>query len=253
MKNIIAMRFINRFLLVAIAFLTWGSIYARPPADTLRVLLVGNSYTYSNNMPQIISILSDSASVKLFTRKSTIGGASLKDHWHGERGLQTQSLIREGQFDIVVLQEQSMGTIHQPDTFLLYVRKFSDLIKEAGARPYLYLTWAREKMPQMQEQITSVYQQAAGQNGATVVPVGPAWMKAREIRPGMPLYGGDGSHPSQLGAFLTASVFVQAILQQPLPKMPNKDYTGESLQLFALDPLDVDFCQGIAGEIAKSE
>jgi hypothetical protein len=73
----------------------------------LKVLFVGNSYTYGNNLPHIVAILSEGTDTKLFTRKSVIGGAHLREHWNGDRGLQTKEIIKEGDFDIVVLQDHS--------------------------------------------------------------------------------------------------------------------------------------------------
>ena len=55
--------------------------------DTLRVLLVGNSYTYYENLPQVISLLSEGTPCKLITRKSVAGGVTFKQHWLGERAL----------------------------------------------------------------------------------------------------------------------------------------------------------------------
>jgi hypothetical protein len=72
----------------------------------MKVLFVGNSYTYGNNLAHIVSILSDSTETKLITRKSVIGGAYLREHWNGDRELKTREVIAEGDFDIVVPQFQ---------------------------------------------------------------------------------------------------------------------------------------------------
>ncbi|MFH0759194.1 MAG: hypothetical protein V2B15_18040, partial [Bacteroidota bacterium] len=56
----------------------------------LKVLFVGNSYTYGYNLAHIVSIMSEATSTKLITRKSVIGGAHLWEHWNGNRELQTK-------------------------------------------------------------------------------------------------------------------------------------------------------------------
>ena len=84
--------------------------------DTLNVLFVGNSYTYFENLTQLISIISDSTDTKLITKKSTSGGVSLRQHWLGLRGLKTQEIIKNGNFDIIVFQGHSMSTINKPDS-----------------------------------------------------------------------------------------------------------------------------------------
>ena len=226
---------------------------AKEENDTLKILLVGNSYTHFENLPQIISIISDSASTKLITKKSTMGGAKLREHWLGERGSQTKEMIRNGNFDIVVLQEYSMGAINEPDSLIKYSKLFCDFIKENDATPYFYLTWAREKVPQYQATINKVYSKAATENDAVLVPVGKAWALARQLRPDIKIYNPDGSHPSKLGTFLTACVFVATILGEMPDELPwkfrTKDIQGESVALMAIDSLDVIFCKLIAEEI----
>jgi hypothetical protein len=223
--------------------------------DTLKILFVGNSYTYFENLPQLISIISDSLKTKLVTKKSVIGGAYLSEHWRGKRGLQTKEMIKNGGFDIVVLQGQSMEAIYDQDSINFYLRLFCDYIRDNGAKPYLYLTWAREKVPQYQETINNVYLNAATKNDAIIVPVGKAWALARQMRPDFKLYYIDGSHPSELGAFLTACVFVSTILNELPDNLPSSYYTKdiekEYIELMRLDTLDVIFCKKIAEEICK--
>ena len=244
-----------RYTLI-LASLLWGNIcLAQNHRDTLRILFVGNSYTYVSNLPHLVSLISDSTQTKLLTAKSTAGGARLSDHWRGEKGLNTLELIKNGDFDIVVLQEQSMGTIEQPDSFLIYSKKFSDYIRENGAQPYFYCTWAREKVPQYQKTITDVYNRAAQENGAGIVPVGEVWTLAQKLRPGIELYLNDGSHQSPIGAFLTACSFVEALSKELPDKLRNGyevlDANGETIWLMRLDPLDITFCLKVVNEIAK--
>ncbi len=243
-----------KFRLLILSFLFSGiSHFTMGNEDTLRVLFVGNSYTYYNNLPQLVSILSEQTRTKLITQKSVIGGAKLSEHWHGLRGLKTKEMIRSGNYDIVVLQEYSLGAIEHSDSLKFYAKLFCDLIKENGAVPYLYQTWAREKVPQYFEVIEKVYAEVAEENNAHLVPVGYAWRLANQLRPNVQLFDPDGSHPSNLGTFLAASVFTATITGE-LPETTRTNYTcldneGESLTLMILDKLDVVFCKEIARDL----
>lgn len=230
-----------------------STCWAQKAQDTLNILFVGNSYTYFGNLPQLVSVISDSTKTKLVTKKSTIGGARLSEHWSGERNLKTKEMIKTGKFDIVVLQEYSMGAIDEPENTLKYLKAFSDYIKENNAQPYFYLTWARETAPQYQEAINTVFMAAAADNQAVIVPVGKVWAQAKELRPTLELYDSDGSHPSELGTFLTACVFV-ATLTNEIPSQPSRSYYtadtgGESIQLMRIHPSDRVFCKKITEEI----
>jgi len=115
-----------------------------------KVLFVGNSYTYFWNLPQTVAQMAIDKGISMATRQSTVGGSNLGQHWRAERGLKSVNLIKEGDFDAVVLQDFSMSAINTPDSLLHYGKLLGDLIKSKGAQAYLYMTWAREWDPYMQ-------------------------------------------------------------------------------------------------------
>ena len=234
------MKFSLKILLILL--LNSNSSFAQK--DTLRVLFVGNSYTYYNNLPNVVSTISKSTNTYIYTEMSAVGGARLKYHFNQEHGLKTRDLIKKGNFDIVVLQEQSMGTITNKEEFLLYSKKLSNYIKSHKAKPYFFSTWSRKKTPETQSTITKVYKEAAEQNNGIFVLVGEAWAKAIKIKPESDLYHKDGSHPNSLGTFLTACVFVKYITGE----LPTKANTPKTK---LLDLSDSQFYLQIANSITK--
>jgi hypothetical protein len=246
-----------KYLFITIFFFGITNVcLAQVEKDTLRILFVGNSYTFISNMPHLISEISDSTKVKLITSQSTAGGATLSDHWNGKKELKTREIIKKGDYDIVVLQEHSMGTIQKKEDFFQYSKKLCDLIKASGAKPFFYVTWARQKVPQYQDIITKVYQQASEENNSGLIMVGEAWKLARSLRPDVPLFMLDGSHQSDLGAFLTACVFTGAFSGELPQNLPNwyevTDANGEKIMLFWENSLDVIFCRRVASTFIKS-
>lgn len=240
------MKFI-RYLFVSIFFFGIADeCLAQVKKDTLSVLFIGNSYTYYSNMPHLVSLISDSTKIKLITSKSTAGGAKLSDHWNGNKGLKSKEAISSGKYDIVVLQAQSKEAVMEKEEFLIYSKKLSDLAKASGAKPYLYVTWAPQKIPQYQETITETFQQASKEGDCGLVMVGEAWKLAKKLRPDIRLFTSDGSHPSDLGAFLTACAFVN-IFSRELPRnLPDRffitDSDGKEVMIFRENSLDIIFC-----------
>ena len=246
-------RKLKKSALLLFACLFLGFVYANAQQKELKVLFVGNSYTYGYNLPHIVSIISEENSTKLNTRKSTLGGATLKEHWTGGRELETRDIIARGNFDVIVLQDFSMSAMHAPDTSIKYIQLFCDYIRSHGGQPYLFNTWAREKVPQFQAEIDAMYKKAAKDYDAIRVPVGPAWELAMDLRPTVDLFTSDGSHPNELGCMLTASVFVRAIsgdLPDILQSMyVTEDAYGETVRLMNHNPEESEFCRRIANEI----
>lgn len=166
-----------------------------------KVLFVGNSYTYYNNMPEIVAGFAAMAGVPLQIKAHTMGAAQLGTIW----GLRpTRYLLQDEKWDFVVLQEQSTLPLTATGRMRDSIRTFDEAIKKIGARTILYVTWARENLPRTQETITKAYVDIGSEFGALLAPVGPAWQFALEADPKMPLFDPDGTHPSPTGSYLAA-------------------------------------------------
>jgi len=195
-----------------------GTTLAQP--GKARVLFIGNSYTYFNNLPQLVAGLAASANPqrRMETEMVTVGGATLKSLWDGGRALEA---IKRGGWNYVVLQEQStlgvapvvdgIPQIADPKTFHEYARLFDAEIKKAGAKTIFYLTWARQNAPEKQTLLTEAYQKIAKELNATVAPVGVTWENALKENPRLTLHLQDKSHPTPMGSYLAACVFYATI------------------------------------------
>lgn len=188
------------------------------PGQPISVLFVGNSYTFYNDLPQMVRRMSVEAAQPrpLQVRDVTFGGASLQAHW--QRG-EVQQVIAGQHWDYVVIQDFSTMPVDDPDLTREYVRRVAAAAREAGAQPILYLTWARQARPAMQDQLDSVYTELANETHALLAPVGQAWKRALAVSPQPHLFIEDGSHPSYAGSYLAASVFYSLIygVQPPAP------------------------------------
>jgi hypothetical protein len=217
------------------------------------VLFVGNSYTYFWNLPQVVSAMAEERGLQITSRQSTAGGANWGQHWRSEKGLESVALIDKGDFDIVILQNHSMSTFQRADSLMHFGKLFDNLIQKKNAKTYIYLTWSREWDPYMQEEINEKYAQLAEEIKATLVPVGPAWLKARQLRPDLPLYDDDGSHPSSLGTYLAACIFFGVLTDESPVGLPGRivttDKDGEKLYLSIQSDANALFCQKVAEEI----
>lgn len=173
-------------------------------ASPLRILFIGNSYTYTNDLPALVRQLAHGAGRNVETEAVTAGGVSLQ--WHWEQGTARAALLRK-KWDYVVLQDFSTLPLTDPQAVRQSILLFDQQIRAAGARTVLYLTWARAGAPATQADLNRVYYGAGRETGTPVAPVGPAWAIARELDPRLQLYQSDGSHPTPAGSWLAAYVF----------------------------------------------
>ncbi|MEL6672244.1 MAG: hypothetical protein AAFR61_08620 [Bacteroidota bacterium] len=221
-----------------------------------KVLFVGNSYTYFWNLPQNVAAMLESRGKSWVVRQSTAGGVNLGQHWRGEKGLATGSLIDEGDFDLVVLQDHSKRAIDFPDSLQLFGQRWGKRIQQAGAQVCMYMTWARAWDPAMQEPISKGYLQLGRDLQARVAPVGQVWQKALAAKPDLVLYDEDGSHPSPLGTYLTACVFFSILTGESPVGLPHRliteDKDGEKLYLNIQSRETAAFCQKVAWEVCEA-
>ena len=202
----------------------------------MRILMLGNSLTYYNDLPQILADRLD-AEVVAHTR----GGAYLEEHLdpESELGAKTLPALENETWDYVILQEYSNGAILRRDSFFESVDKLSRLARKAGAVPMLYMTWAYfpsskyyeafdeedRNFEVMTMRLLSAYREIAEDNCALLAQVG--WEFYRRLRKttGRLLYEKDGLHPSLAGSQLAAKVMAGVILKNERKRLPVTNVT----------------------------
>lgn len=228
-----------------------GNFPAHSQPDTLRVLFVGNSFTFFNNLPQMVSAMAASQDVAIFTRQSTVGGSNLEQHWKGERGTKTMAMLDSADWDYVVLNNHSLSAIEDPDGFLEYGRKFAEHIRNKGAKPVFMMTWAYKSNPLMQKEISERYAQLAAETRSDYVPCGPLFASARQWRPDLEMFF-DDKHPSPNGTYLLALAFYKFLSGKTVMGIPHrlatKDLFGEKLYLVFMNEEDAKFLQQLTEE-----
>ena len=201
----------------------------------LKVLFIGNSFTARNDLPGLIARLAAARGIDVEHKLISLGGASLRTHWN--KG-DAQEAIRRGPYDYVVLQEQSTLPVKNAERMKENVRLFDEVIRAAGSKTALYMTWARRHAPKAQRAITDAYSSVARETGATLAPVGVAWQNFLRKHDRPILHDKDGSHPSLAGSYLAACVFFQSLFGQSL--------RGVAERVPGLDPKDAELLQRAA-------
>jgi hypothetical protein len=225
---------------------------ARSDRDGVRVLFVGNSLTFRNDLPGIVHRLGGRRA-PIFAVSLTAPGRQLRQFAGDE---QLARLLHEVHWDVVVLQEQSQipsfSAADRAREFDPYVERLADEIRAAGAQPLLFVTWGHrtgdrrnvegDTYAAMQERVDSGYLNAAREARAALAPVGPAWAEALARRPQLELWASDGTHPSRAGSYLAACVF-ETLLARRSP-VGNRFTDG-------LDSALAQFLQGVAWDAAR--
>jgi hypothetical protein len=139
-------------------------VNASRASQPIRVLFIGNSLTYFNNLPKMLEVIaaSQKAGPHIATEAVLKGGERLQGHWEAGNAV---AAIRKGGWDYVVLQESStlghrvtQGTptnFDDASAYLAHARRFDEEIRKVGAQTVLYATWASQTQPELQRNLMS--------------------------------------------------------------------------------------------------
>lgn len=220
------------FILIALL-----ALLADAQAKSLKVLFVGNSYTYVCGMPEILKAMVEANGHELHYDQQTPGGRTFQKHWEEKKAVEK---MKTGDYDIVVFQNQSFEPVSNPENMMKYGKLLAADADKAGADKLYYLTMAYKGpvkwmktdseearqgaalLPEMHDRLVESYTRLATETDGTIAPVGIAWKLAYEANPALKLHSGDQSHAAPQGAYLTALVFYASLYGNELDNMPSE-------------------------------
>ncbi|MCX6232173.1 MAG: T9SS type A sorting domain-containing protein [Bacteroidetes bacterium] len=219
----------NRIIIIIFCF-----IYFHCTAqDTIKVLFIGNSFTYFENMPDLFRNIADSAGYKVKTQMYAPGGVSVGDTAQGTMAHMNNPLvydnIRSDKWDYVVLQDNQgrfvldYGKFSSSSLVIQGHFKIRDSVihNNPCAKMIWFSGWGMKNgLPpygntgsEMIERITANYHFLNDTARQVIAPIGAAWEKIIQINPGYDLWSADETHPSLEGAYLTANVIYATIFR----------------------------------------
>lgn len=181
----------------------------------MKILMLGNSYTYFFDMPKILQGLFDENGVNAQVDSITAGGRALWQNLDENDALHAEVVekCKQNAYDALILQEQSSNAMEYYREFLHGVCGCVNLVKPA--RTVLYATWGRKEgcdlldefgwtNQTMTEGLAAAYDAAARKVGGQSAHVGKCFFEIRKEYPAIELYDPDLSHPSYAGSCVAA-------------------------------------------------
>jgi hypothetical protein len=217
------------WLLLAMALPTWAQTVAPAPAPApapareLRVLFVGNSLTYVNNLPRLLHAMAASQPGRpaITTMTYAAPGGTVAERWADGHAA---AALRDGHWDVLVLQERGGLLACLVDSERRQEsecraserahRDFAELAGSRGSRVLLLATWGPDG--DWQRRLDEAIRKLSGKlrsGGAdvAVVPAGStlrAWARRQPAdAPAFP----DGVHPGLPASLVMAAQLYRAV------------------------------------------
>lgn len=141
-------------LVVVCSLLVCFQLSAQPVESTLKVLMIGNSF--SQNASKYLPQIAEEAKVHLVLGRAEMGGCSLERHWDSVlvnnvdtnrgkayNGKSLRQLLSSEKWDIVTMQQYSLLSGDE-GTYAPFAKLLYELIKsyQPSARIFIHQTWA---------------------------------------------------------------------------------------------------------------
>jgi len=191
-----------------------GNDVAPDLSAQVRILFIGNSLTYVNNLPGVVKALADGAGLPATQVESiAFPDYALEDHWN--QG-QARAAVGKDGWTHVIMQQGPSALESSRVNLLQWVGTFGEIIKAHGAMPGMYSVWPSTERSFDFDRVSESYRLAAESVEGLFYPAGDAWRAAWRRDPSLALYGGDGFHPSSLGTY-TAALTIVAVVYNRSP------------------------------------
>ena len=183
-------------------------------ADPLKVLFIGNSLTYYNEMPLMSAAISAHEARPMRVAFAVRAGASLKQLWNETDARQK---IARTRWDYIIIQggAGAAGPLKNLDDFNDYLGRFVTEARRDGAEPLFYQVWSLSAPAE--HEAASI--EAAKHARIRMIPAGGAWYDLTNSGRFTRL-DSDGIHPNALGSYLIACTIYSTIYDRPATGAP---------------------------------
>lgn len=184
----------------------------------MRVLFIGNSHTFFNDMPELFARFCAVETDKPEITMLAYPGKYLD--WHMKEYFAVRFNILYGGYDYCIIQQGAHPFPDEASTFE-NAKRIIELCNTVNTVPIVTDTWAEKAHPEHQDEMNNCYIRLARETGALLSPVGIVWSNVQQNHPDIELYWQDGEHASVYGDYLCAAVHYGIVLNKTEIHLPN--------------------------------
>ena len=174
----------------------------------INILFIGNSLTYSNNLPKLVADYAKLNGIEINTTMIASPNYSIEDHWNEGK---VQKLISNKKYNFVILQQGPSSQNDGRKMLIEYGDKYNELCKLNEAKLCYFMVWPSLNYYHTFENVIKNHHDAATLNSSILLPVGEIWKEHMDSTQDKTYYSSDGFHPSLKGSEIAAKVIVESL------------------------------------------
>lgn len=184
------------------------------PNGDSRVLFVGNSLTYFNNLPELVESEAAKNGYRVTADMLAKPNYAILDHWADGEVLE---LIKNGNYDYLVIQQGPSSQEWGRQVLFEYGEKYNALCSVNGTALVYFMVWPSQAYYYTFPGVIKNYREASMNTNSILCPVGEVWKNHFDSTGDFSYYGSDGFHPSLQGSTVAAKVITDKLY----PKSPK--------------------------------
>jgi len=185
-----------------------------------KLLFVGNSLTYTNDLPSILEQIATVYGKNIETEMLCYPNYAIVDHLAEGK---IQQMIAANNYDYVIVQQGPSSQEEGRKMLIDAGKQLSVFTKKHNSILAYYMVWPSKRYYFTFDKVIANHIEAAQKNNALLFPVGTYWRQYEAQQKGTSLYGADQFHPSKTGSFLAAVTIFKKIF-------PNEDLNELSFE-----------------------
>ncbi len=185
-------------------------LYVSNTNSVITVLFIGNSLTYTNDLPNLVKLKAKEKDIIVETKMIAYPNYAIIDHWDEGK---VQEEINSKKYDYVVIQQGPSSQPYGREVLIEYGDKFRQLCNLNNSKLSFFMVWPSQTYYHTFDSVIANYTDAAELNNAILCPVGKIWKTHFDSTNNFDYYGLDGFHPSLKGSEVAADVIVNSLFE----------------------------------------
>lgn len=175
---------------------------------SVRILFVGNSLTYTNNLPALVVSIGNAQGKSVYSETLANPNYAIEDHWNDGK---MQKLICEGDFDFVVIQQGPSSQADGRQMLFEYGQRIKNICLSRGTELAFFMVWPAKANYHMFDGVIKNYTDAATETNSILCAVG-AEFKRHGDSGDYSFYSSDSFHPSAAGSQRAAEIIFSTLV-----------------------------------------
>ena len=185
-----------------------GSVIADPKA--IEVLFIGNSLTYTNDLPALLTNHAKSRQILIRTSTIAFPNYALLDHLSENNITMAMSKTK---FKYIIVQQGPSSQAEGRAWLIEGATKLKALANKNGASLCIFMVWPAYSNYSNFDGVIKNHTDAASMTNSILCPVGMAWKEYIDRTNDLSYYGPDLFHPSPKGSQVAAEIIFKSLFK----------------------------------------